>query len=113
MRHEPTAPRLSGKSRSASSAAFWTSARMARLDSDGVVERIDRADAVEPREAHDDAVAVLPWHAGAIEAGIAALRHDRQACGCAERNNRRDLRRRGWAHNHARRAAIEAAPFAQ
>ena len=81
--------------------------RHAGLAGDGVGDRVDLADAVEPRERQHDLAMVrdLP----ADEAGIAALRHDRRARLVGELEDRGDLGDRARAQHHRRAAVIEIA----
>ena len=81
----------------------------AGLDRHRKIDRVDRADMVHAAERQDDVVPVLGRHAAADEAGIAALRHDRQSRLGADPHHRRHLRGRSRADDQPGGAAVEAA----
>jgi hypothetical protein len=104
----PSAPRLSGNSRSCSAAILQDDPG---LDRDGEIGRIDCAHLVHAAERQHDVVPVLVRHAAAAQAGIAALGHDRQAGFGADPDDFGDLFGIGGPHDQRGLAAIEPAPF--
>jgi len=80
----------------------------ASLDRHREINRVDRADAVHAAE---DILPVLGRDAAADEAGVAALRHDRQSGFGADPHHRRDFRGRSGADDEPCRAAPEAPGF--
>jgi hypothetical protein len=81
----------------------------AGLDRYREIDRVDRADAVQAAECQDNVVPVLGGHAAADQAGIAALRYDRQLRFGADLYHRRHLRGRGRADDEPSGTAIETA----
>src|SRR5271166_4982125 len=88
----PSAPRLSGNSRSTAAAASCKWARMQPAST--VIVKLTGSIArtrVHAAEGEDDVLPVLGRDAAADEAGVAALRHDRQPRLGADPHHRRDL----------------------
>jgi hypothetical protein len=75
-----------------------------------IVERIDVADAVQPRERDDDLVRSLARHRRHAHPGVAALRNDRRPGFRAELHDRGDFPGIGRTHHGGRRAHVDAAP---
>ena len=76
------------------------------LDGDRVVERVDLAHPVEPREAQDQLPPGPIRRGRAAEPGIAALRNDGDFLGRAQRDDAGDLFDGRRANHRRRRAAI-------
>ena len=81
----------------------------AGLDRHRKIDRVDRADMVHAAERQNDIVPVLGRDAAADEAGVAALRHDRQFRLGADPHHRRHLRGRSRADDQPGGTAVEAA----
>ena len=79
----------------------------AGLDRHREIDRIDRADPVHPAKGEDDVVAILGRNPAANQAGIAALRHDRQLSLGANPHHRCDLGGRCRADDEAGGAVVE------
>ncbi len=80
------------------------------LKREGEVERVDRADARESREAEDELGAVRGWHGATDHRCVAALRHDGDMRAGAEANACGDFRGAGRPQNGCGPPVIEAAP---
>ena len=81
----------------------------ARLDRHGVVERVDRAHAVHARErSRPPRAACRVGHRAAAQAGVAALRHDRDALARAQRHDASDLVGARRPHHAFRLPAVHA-----
>ena len=87
--------------------------RHAGLDRDRRVGRVERADAVHPRQRHHDRVAAGVRRRAAAQAGVAALRHDRRRRRRRRRARPRRPRRSSRAHDRERPPAIAAAPVGE
>ena len=85
----------------------------AGLDGDGEVDRIDGAHFVHAAEVDQDLAGILMGRGAAAQAGVAALRHDRQPSRGAGRDNLRDLGGRPRPHHQRRAAVIKPALFMQ
>ncbi len=83
--------------------------RHARFDDHRVGVDVDLADAVEPLQRQQQFAAAGVGNLAADQAGVAALRHDRHVRRRAGRDDRRDFRRRAWAHDRDRAAAEQPA----
>ena len=85
----------------------------AGLDGHREIDRVDRADAVHAAEGEDDVGPVLGRDAAADEAGVAALRHDRQPGFGADSHHCRDLCGRRGPYHEPGGTAPEAARLDQ
>ena len=81
----------------------------AGLDRDRVVERIDLAHAIEPRQRQHNLLARFVGHRSTAQAGVATLGHDGRAYLRAQADDGGDLFGVGRPHDHARLPAIQAA----
>ena len=75
----------------------------------GIIERVDLAQPVQPAHGHDDLAAGLVRRRAAAIAGVAALGHDADAMRVAEREGGRDLRHGTRQDQGGGLAVIEAA----
>ena len=82
----------------------------AGLHRHGVVERRDIQHAVQPRQADDKLVATVVRGGATAHAGVAALRHDGHAMGCAKLDQSRHLLCVGGPANRQRHAGELATP---
>ena len=85
----------------------------AGLDGHREIDRVDLADAVHAAEGENDLGPVLGRDAASDEAGVAALRHDRQPGFGADPHHRRDLLGRCRPNHEPGGAAPEAARLDQ
>ncbi len=85
----------------------------ARLDRNGVVQRVELADAVQARKREHDLVLRARGHRAARQAGVAALRHDGDARFRAQAHHRRHFGGARRAHYAEGAAAVLPAPIGE
>ena len=83
------------------------------FERDRIVDRVQRADAVQAGERQDDCAAAAIGYAAQHEAGIAALRHDRHLVLVAQANDGSDFGGRAGFHDRPRDAGKASAPVGQ